>query len=203
VISWRLASGLGFRLPTVLHTSTFPPPSHPPRNYHRYLHLHPFPSHPRTALVMSRRYDSRVRICLISGTPAQTDLRNIDHHLLPRGPSLPGRIRARGHLARGYSSGRAGTGWNRARGGAEGHEQAVGAGYERREAVHSERVSASFHLLHHGSTNTVKTKQHDLCGCGNDGRRQHPHQLRPTGRTELSLDLQRRYPMRAAGAEAM
>jgi hypothetical protein len=171
VISWRLAPGLGLRLPAVLprpllhhpthaqlpSTSSSPSVSITQKNLARHV----------SPLRFEGAYISRFRH---RGSNAQTDLRNLDHHLLPRGPPLPGRIRSRGHLARGYSSGGAGKGWNRARGGAEGDEQAVGAGHERREAVHSERVSAFLLLLHHGFVYlTGCEKQHDLRGCRNDG----------------------------------
>lgn len=59
-----------------------------------------------------------------------------DDHLLPRRPSLPSRIRTGSHLARRHSIGHISKRWHRVGSRAQGHEQAVRAGYIGREAVH-------------------------------------------------------------------
>jgi hypothetical protein len=62
----------------------------------------------------------------------------LDNDLLPRGPSLPGRICTGSHLTCRYSSRNSRSGWHRACGGEEGHEQAIRAGHISGEAVHFE-----------------------------------------------------------------
>jgi hypothetical protein len=65
---------------------------------------------------------------------------SVDDHLLPRRPPLPSRICPRSHLPCRNRPRYISTGRHCARCGAQGDEQAVGAGHISREAVHPQRV---------------------------------------------------------------
>lgn len=99
---------------------------------------------PRRHHVSSLRFESMLMRCSLAIAAASPRRKSnpscTDNHLLARGPTLPGRICARGHLPRRYRHWYPRQGWHCPRRRAQGHIQAPGARHLGGEALRPQRV---------------------------------------------------------------